>query len=395
LAALDDERYGANALARAHDAAASAGYTLRRVDGRDDGPDRFGDRLAAWIDLHFAPSWWSYEALAGSAWVAERGGEIAGFAAFGARGLKFPWLRRWRERADVGIFGPYGVAPAHRKTGVGEALLAAAMCGLRGSRYDFALIPAVSGERLIEMYVRRTDASVVDEFGYDVGRFRATILASGAGTNARSVLERVRDGKLPLDIAAVIANKSDAGALDAAREHGVPAIPVVWNRASASRTGAYRAHESDAGETRTGESRAAYDSRVIEAVAATEPQLVLLLGWMHLLPPAFLRRFPETINVHPSFLPLDPAADAVVMPDATVIPALRGAHALRDALRAGLAWTGATVHYVTESTDRGAVLVRTPLPVGDATTEEALRDRIRPTEFAVVAAAIRRWTFER
>jgi phosphoribosylglycinamide formyltransferase-1 len=366
LAALDDVRYGASALA--HDAAARAGYTLRRIDG----PDAL---LAAWIDLHFAPSWWSFEAGAGSAWVAERDGAIAGFAAFGARGLKFPWLRAWRNRPDVGIFGPYGVAPAHRGHGIGEALLTAALCSLRTAGYTFALIPAVSGERLIASYVQRTGASVVDEFDYDVGRFRATILASGAGTNARSVLERVRGGRLPLDVGAVVANDARAGALDVARAHGVDAVAVVWDRAK--------------------ESRADFDARVIDAVARTEPQLVLLLGWMHLLPPAFLRRFPETINLHPSFLPLDPAADTVVAPDGTVIPALRGAHALRDAVRAHIAWTGVTVHHVTEATDRGAVLVRVPLAVGGATDEAALRERIRPVEFDAVAAAIRRWTFER
>ena len=122
---------------------------------------------------------------------------------------------------------------------------------------------------------------------------------------------------------------------------------------------------------------------------------MLLLGWMHLLPPAFLGRFRETINVHPSLLPLDPAADDVVVPDGTTIPALRGAHALRDALRLGVAWTGATVHYVTGATDRGAVLVRVPVAVGDAATEEALRERVRPAEFAAVPAAVRRWVFER
>jgi phosphoribosylglycinamide formyltransferase-1 len=370
LAALNGERYGAAALARAHDAAANAGCTLRRVDGPDD-------LLAAWIDLHFAPSWWSFEAAAGSAWIAERDGVIVGFAAFGARGLRFAWLRPWNDRPDVGVFGPYGVLPELRKSGVGEALLTAALCGLREAGYDRALIPAVGYERLIEMYRRRTGAAVVDEFEYDTGRrFRATILASGAGTNARNVLERVRDGTLPLDVAAVIANHAHAGALGAAREHGADALPVVWDRGG-------------------GEPRADYDVRVIEALARTEPDVVLLLGWMHLLPPAFLRRFPETINLHPAFLPLDPTADEVVMPDATAIPALRGAHALRDAVNAGLAWTGATVHYVTEATDRGAVLVRVPLPVGDATSEQALRERVRPTEFAAVAAAIRRWTFER
>jgi phosphoribosylglycinamide formyltransferase 1 len=368
LAALDDERYGESGLVRAHDAAARAGCTLRRADGADD-------RLAAWIDFHFAPSWWSFEARAGSTWVAECDGTIAGFAAFGARGLKFPWLRAWRAREDVGVFGPYGVAGAFRGRGIGEPLLIAALCGLRERGCRFALIPAVGGERLIAMYVRRTAAQVVDEFAYDVGRFRATILASGAGTNARNVLERARAGTLPLDVTAVIANDPLAGALDAARESDVEAIALPWERER--------------------ESRAGYDARLIDVVAGTEPELVLLLGWMHLLPPAFLTRFPETINLHPSFLPLDPAVDEVVAPDATVIPALRGAHALRDALRAGIPWTGATVHYVTEATDRGAVLVRTPLAVGDATTEEALRERVRPVEFATVAAAIRRWTFER
>jgi phosphoribosylglycinamide formyltransferase-1 len=367
LAALDDERYGAGALARAHDAAGRSGYVLRRADGPDE-------RLAAWIDLHFGPSSWSSEVHAGSAWYAECGGELAGFAGFGARGLRFRWLRRWRERADVGIFGPYGVAPAHRKSGVGEALLTAALCGLREAPFDAALIPAVDGERLIATYVARTGATVVDEFSLDAGPFRATILASGAGTNARHVLERVRAGALPLDVRAIVANNVNAGALDAAREHAVPGVVVAWERGA--------------------ETRASYDTRLIEAVAETEPEVVLLLGWMHLVPPAFLRRFPETLNLHPSFLPHDPAADSVIAPDGTVIPALRGAHALRDALLAGIAWTGATVHYVTERTDRGAVLVRMPLPLGDAATEEALRERVRPVEFATVAAAIRRWSFE-
>jgi len=51
---------------------------------------------------------------------------------------------------------------------------------------------------------------------------------------------------------------------------------------------------------------------VIAALARTQPQLVLLLGWMHLLPDAFLEQFPETINLHPAFLPLDPAADETI-----------------------------------------------------------------------------------
>jgi phosphoribosylglycinamide formyltransferase 1 len=370
LAALDDERFGAAALSRAHDDAAAAGLTLHRVRGSDD------DRLAAWIDYTFGASIWSSEVRAANVWVARGGEEIAGFAAFGPRGLDLPWLRPWRDRSDVAIFGPYGVAEARRGTGVGKALLTAALSSLRASGYKHAVIPAVSGERLIAAYQARTGAAVVEEFRYDDGpRRRAVILASGAGTNARNVLERVADGSLGLDVAAVVANDDASGALDAARSHGTAAIPIVWDRG--------------------GETRAAYDLRLIDAVRRFDPDLVLLLGWMHLLPPEFLARFPHTLNVHPSFLPFDPAADEVVVPDGSIIPALRGAHALRDALQLGLDWSGVTVHRVTALTDRGAVLVRTPMPTAGAMVEAELRERVRPLEFAAVTQAIRRWSWER
>lgn len=200
---------------------------------------------------------------------------------------------------------------------------------------------------------------------------RATILASGTGTNARNVLEGVRAGRLPLEIAAVVCDRAGAGVLSIARAFGVPGIEVVWDR--------------------TRESRAGFDARVIEAVAATQPDLVLMLGWMHLVPAAFLARFPQTINVHPAFLPLDPGADHDVAPDGTSVPALRGAHALRDALRTGALWAGATVHYVTNQTDRGEVLARIPVPVDGAATEEALREKVRAAEFAAVDEAIQKW----
>jgi phosphoribosylglycinamide formyltransferase-1 len=123
--------------------------------------------------------------------------------------------------------------------------------------------------------------------------------------------------------------------------------------------------------------------------------LVLLLGWMHLLPPAFIERFPEIMNVHPAFLPFDPRAEEVVVPDGRVIPAFRGAHALRDALRAGSGWSGASVHRVTADVDRGAIIVRTPLRLDGPRELNALRETLRPIEHAAVTAAIRRWCFER
>jgi len=131
---------------------------------------------------------------------------------------------------------------------------------------------------------------------------------------------------------------------------------------------------------------------VIAAVAAHAPDLVLLLGWMHLLPAAFLACFPQTINVHPAFLPFDPADEAVVMPDGSAIPAFRGARSPEATIAAGVAWAGVSVHRVTPAADRGGILVRTPAKLAPGTSLDGLRAQLRPLEHAAVAKAIRRWS---
>ncbi len=358
------ERYGAEALARALRRGEELGYRLVRIDAVDE-------RLCAWIDWQFAPSWWSSEVRDGSAWYAlAADGSIAGFAGFGSRERSYHWLQAYRKRADVGLFGPYGVAGAHRKTGIGEVLLTAALCGL-AQGFRWALIPAVSGERLIASYEERTDAHVADSYDYALRPARAVILASGNGSNAQAVIDDVQNGDSTLDVVGVISNKATALVRERARESFVSEEAIVWDHAA--------------------ETRAAYDARLIEAVARYEPELVLLLGWMHLLPAAFLERFPESINIHPAFLPFDPAEDSVVMPDGTQIPAFRGAHAPEATVAAGTAWAGASVHRVTLEVDRGSILVRTPLQLDAPTTLDGFRERIRPLEHAAVTRAIRRW----
>jgi len=364
-----DERFDVAAAARAHRTAEALGFRLVHAARADD-------RLAAWIDWQFAPSWWSAEARESEVWVAQdQRGDIGGFAAFDSHGLRLPWLREYHAQTGIGIFGPFGIAPEQRKKGLGTALLDAALCSLRAKHYARALIPAVGFERLIAMYQTRTAARIVDRYNYDSPRrFRATILASGSGTNAQNVFDRVATGRLPLALGGLIANSAGAQAIQRAQRAGVAVQTVVWQRGA--------------------ESRAAYDERVMRAVAATEPELVLLLGWMHLLPPAFIERFAEILNVHPAFLPFDPAADDVVMPDGSVIPAFRGAHALRDALAARVRWFGASVHRVTRETDRGAIVVRTPLRLDGPGDPADVIARLRPIEHAAVATAIRRWCFE-
>ena len=358
------ERYRPEALPAALHTGEHLGYRLVRTDVPDE-------RLCAWIDWAFAPSWWSSEVRTGSVWYAlAPDGAIAGFAGFGSPDRSYHWLQAYRKRPDVGIIGPYGVAPAHRKTGLGDVLLVAALCTL-AERYRWALIPAIAGERLIASYEERAEAHVTDSYDYALREARAVILASGSGTNAQAVIDDVQSGDSTLDVVGVIANHAQAKVRERARDAGVKEEAIVWDRAS--------------------ESRAAYDARLLDTVARYEPELILLLGWMHLLPAAFLERFRETINVHPAFLPFDPAADTVVMPDGSEIPAFRGARAPEATIAAGAAWAGVSVHRVTPATDRGEILVRTPLRLEPATTLEHLRNGLRPLEHAAVAKAIRRW----
>ena len=102
-------------------------------------------------------------------------------------------------------------------------------------------------------------------------------------------------------------------------------------------------------------------------------RLVVLAGYMHLLTPAFLERFPEAVvNVHPSLLPAFP-----------------GAHAVEEQLAAGVAEAGATVHLVDEGVDSGPVLAQERVPVLAEDTPETLHDRIKSVEHRLLPEVVR------
>jgi len=207
-------------------------------------------------------------------------------------------------------------------------------------------------------------------------RLRATVLVSGGGPTLQAVLDASREGRVPLDVGAVVSNVAGAYALERARSANVSRVEALpWDRAS--------------------QTREQYDAALLELVRQTHPDIVLLLGWMHLLPPHFVEAFPEMLNIHPAFLPLDPSADTVGFPDGSSTPAFRGARAVRDALRYGARWTGASVHRVTHETDRGEVLQRKPLALRDGATEEDVMEALHPLEHRVLTGAIMRWVFER
>jgi phosphoribosylglycinamide formyltransferase-1 len=169
------------------------------------------------------------------------------------------------------------------------------------------------------------------------------VLVSGAGTNLQALI----DAGLP--VVAVASNRKEAYALVRAREAGIPTA-----------TFSLACHA---------------DRRERDLVLATwleehGVELVVLAGYMHLLTEPFLRRFPDRIvNVHPSLLPAFP-----------------GAHAIDDALAAGVETTGVTVHYVDEGLDTGAVIAQEEVPVEP---RETLEQRIHTVEHRLLPGVVR------
>jgi len=273
------------------------------------------------------------------------------------------------------------VSSAHRGTGLAAGLLVLALGALRAGGYHFALIPAVGGAGLIRFYETNSGAKVTEEFelsGWMDRKIRTTVLASGSGTNFQAVLDAAADpaANVPLEITSLVSNNPSAYALERAKRAGVQnQIIVEWDRAV--------------------ESRQTYDERLLHAVGQTEPELLLLLGWMHVLSEQCILAFPQMLNIHPAFLPHDQERDSVGMPDGTEIPVFRGAHAIRDAIEQGSPWVGATAHRVTLGTDRGEVLVRKPFAVTPGESAASLMDRLRPVEHRVLLGGIRRCVLER
>jgi phosphoribosylglycinamide formyltransferase 1 len=169
------------------------------------------------------------------------------------------------------------------------------------------------------------------------------VLVSGEGSNLQALID---DG---LPVAAVASNRAGARALERAAAAAIPA-----------RAFELAAHES----------RAARDAAMASWLGEHGVDLVVCAGYMHLLTPAFLDRFPQRIvNVHPSLLPAFP-----------------GARALEDALAAGVAVTGVTVHRVDEGLDTGAVLEQQPVAVEPRAT---LEQRIHAAEHALLPKVVR------
>jgi phosphoribosylglycinamide formyltransferase 1 len=172
------------------------------------------------------------------------------------------------------------------------------------------------------------------------------VLVSGEGTNLQALL----DAGLP--VAGVASNVTGAPALERAERAGVAAraFPLEEYETREARDDAMGAWLEDQGAT-----------------------FVVCAGYMHLLRRAFLDRFEgRIVNTHSAPLPEFP-----------------GAHPIEDVLAAGVDETAATVHYVDEGVDTGAVIAAEPVPVLDGDTAETLRARVQAVEHRLLPRTVR------
>jgi phosphoribosylglycinamide formyltransferase-1 len=173
------------------------------------------------------------------------------------------------------------------------------------------------------------------------------ILVSGRGSNLQSILQ----ARLSCCVAAVISNRADAGGLDIARKHGIPAIALPH--------GDYP-------------DRAAFDAALMKEIDAHQPDLVVLAGFMRILTPKFVAHYRgRLINIHPSLL-----------------PAYGGLNTHQRALDDGVRIHGCTVHYVTADLDHGPIIIQAAVSVLRNDTPETLSARVLHEEHRIFPQAI-------
>jgi phosphoribosylglycinamide formyltransferase-1 len=178
---------------------------------------------------------------------------------------------------------------------------------------------------------------------------RLVVLASGTGSLLDSLLAAAV-GDYPARVVAVGTDR-DCRALTIAAEAGLPCFTV--------RLGDHP-------------DRSAWDDALAGAVAAHQPDLVVSAGFMKLLGPRFLARFPgRVLNTHPALLPSFP-----------------GTHAVADALSYGVRITGTTVHVVDAGTDTGPILAQRAVEVLDGDDEQTLHERIKVVERRLLADVV-------
>jgi phosphoribosylglycinamide formyltransferase-1 len=181
---------------------------------------------------------------------------------------------------------------------------------------------------------------------------RIGVLLSGRGSNFEALAESIAAGRIPnAEIAVVVSNREGAPGIQSAESRGIP-TRVIPSK---------------------GLEREIYDRQVATVLDEHKVDLICLAGYMRLLSPFFVAKYPNCIlNIHPSLLPSFP-----------------GLESQRQALEYGVKFAGCTVHFVDENLDAGPIVLQAVVPVADADTEVSLSEKILKEEHRIYSDAVR------
>jgi formyltetrahydrofolate-dependent phosphoribosylglycinamide formyltransferase len=188
---------------------------------------------------------------------------------------------------------------------------------------------------------------------------RLAVFISGNGSNLQAIIDAVQAGELEAQIEVVVSNRRDAYGLVRAERAGIPTLYFPLKP--------YRD---------MGHSREEYDTDLADQMAAYKPDLIVLAGWMHVLSPAFLDRFPDRVlNLHPALPGQFP-----------------GTHAIQRAYeafqRGEIDHTGVMVHWVVPEVDAGPAIATAEVPIYPTDSLDDLETRIHATEHHLLVEAL-------
>jgi len=185
-------------------------------------------------------------------------------------------------------------------------------------------------------------------------RARIAIFCSGFGSNFQAIIDAIRKKRLKAELAVMVCDNPKARALKRAARHKIPVCLI---------------------SPKLFKTREDYERVVAGILKNQGVSLVVLAGFMRIFSPYFIRAYKGRIlNIHPSYL-----------------PEFKGAHAIRDAFRAGAKETGVTVHGVTDKVDAGPVLLQRRVKISKNDTLKTLEKKIHRVEHRIYPAAIQKF----
>ena len=187
---------------------------------------------------------------------------------------------------------------------------------------------------------------------------KVLVMVSGGGTNLQAIIDGVENGVITnTEIVGVISNNKNAYALERARKHGIPAKCI---------------------SPKAFENRDLFNEKLLEEVHAVHPDLIVLAGFLVVIPPAMIAAYSNRmINVHPSLIP------------SFCGTGYYGLKVHEAALARGVKVAGATVHFVDEGTDTGPIILQKAVEVRQEDTPEVLQRRVmEQAEWKIMPEAI-------